>query len=58
MSITNEQLMEHISSMSVLDLAELVKRDGRKIWCICSSCCSCWCCAAGGELLKRKQTST
>ena len=25
MSITNEQLMEHISSMSVLDLAELVK---------------------------------
>jgi large subunit ribosomal protein L7/L12 len=25
MSITNEQLMEHISSMSVLDLANLVK---------------------------------
>jgi large subunit ribosomal protein L7/L12 len=25
MSITNEQLVEHVSSMSVLDLAELVK---------------------------------
>ena len=26
MSITNDQLIEHISSMSVLDVAELVKQ--------------------------------
>ncbi len=57
MSITNEQLMEHISSMSVLDLAELVKEMEEKFG-VSAAPVAVAGAAAGGESAEEKTDFT
>jgi len=57
MAVSKAEILDAIASMTVLDLSELIKRDGRKVRRVCCCCCRCrGCSAAAGAAAAEEQT--